>query len=375
MSGLEWKMANRFERMAVSNGWLYGILRKHALCHSAVLPQSADSLEILQAVSRRPQGGLNVELRSWPERPKYDISIIVPCHNVERFVEDCVQSIITQRTSRSFEVICVDDGSTDATGHILDHFASQANAVRVIHQNNFGVSVARNVGIAEACGSRLMYVDSDDMLLPGALEILSEALDTSDCDYVTAAYMYLSQDGKTVTPLPGVRRHGGPAGRLYEREVWRNLEFPAGYWFEDTVQSFCIEPRWQEKYIDVPVYLYRQNKHSITHSTATSKKGLDTLWIVEELLEWDRMLDIPFDQEMYERVLWQFGPLLWERTAALSRQEHLAMFAHASGILAACNTESRYSTMRQGHWGDVERGLKERNYGLWKLAILGCWWT
>jgi hypothetical protein len=216
-----------------------------------------------------------------------------------------------------------------------------------------------------------VFVDSDDLLMPRAIETLCDGYDEGGCDFVTASYENLSEDGRTVTPIDGVRHHGAPWGRLYSREVWRDLEFPEGFWFEDTVQGFCIDPRWRQKYLDVPVYLYRNNSGGITATLGGSKKGLDTLWIVDELLDWAGRLGIPFDQNMYDRVIWQFGVMLWGRTPALAEAERRAMFSHACDVLEECDPDGKFRTTRGGRWQDVERSLRERNYRLWRIAVLG----
>ena len=134
---------------------LYGAALSLAERRGTQLPSHEKAVEILQAASPMPEGGLRVEPRKWPEKPTVDVSVIVPCYNVERFVEECVRSITEQETSRSFEVICVDDGAADGTGAILDRIAAAEASVRVIHQSNRGFSGARNTGIAEACGGGL----------------------------------------------------------------------------------------------------------------------------------------------------------------------------------------------------------------------------
>lgn len=364
--------------------FLYSVVRRafrvegiYRLCaatagrFSGGVERQADASGVLEEASPRPAGGLDVPPRAWPAVPEVDVSVIVPCYNVERFAAGCLESITSQETSRSLEVIAVDDGSTDGTGAILDSAAASDRRVRVIHQANRGFSGARNRGIAECRGGELVFVDSDDLLMPGALEALCDAYEEGGCDYVTASYQDMSEDGSTVTPLSGRRHHGAPWGRLYSREVWRDLEFPEGFWFEDTVQGFCVEPRWRERYVDVPVYLYRDNSLGITRTAGRNKKGLDTLWIVDEMLEWDRQLGIPFDQGMYDRVLWQLGPILWGRTTALDERERRAAFLYACEIVRKCDPSRLFSSARHGRWIDLERGLRERDYSLWRIAVLG----
>lgn len=94
------------------------------------------------------------------------LSIIVPVYNVKNYLSDCLDSILNQ-TYRDFEMILVDDGSTDGSGELCDQYAAQDERISVIHQKNQGLSVTRNHGIARAKGEYLMFVDSDDYLCAG----------------------------------------------------------------------------------------------------------------------------------------------------------------------------------------------------------------
>ena len=89
------------------------------------------------------------------------ISVIVPVYNAEKYLADCVQSIISQ-TYRNLEIILVDDGSKDSSGSICDSFAEKDSRIKVIHQENAGVSAARNHGLDECHGEYVSFVDSDD---------------------------------------------------------------------------------------------------------------------------------------------------------------------------------------------------------------------
>jgi glycosyltransferase involved in cell wall biosynthesis len=91
-------------------------------------------------------------------------SIVVPVYNVENYLAQCVDSIVSQKFD-SYECILVDDGSTDSSGEMCDAFASAYASVRVIHKENGGLSSARNAGIKEANGDYLIFVDSDDFIM------------------------------------------------------------------------------------------------------------------------------------------------------------------------------------------------------------------
>ena len=98
-----------------------------------------------------------------------EISIIVPVYKTERFLSACIASILAQ-TFTDFELILVDDGSPDSCPALCDAAAAKDSRIRVIHQKNRGLSGARNAGLDAAEGEWIAFVDSDDMLLPQALE-------------------------------------------------------------------------------------------------------------------------------------------------------------------------------------------------------------
>ena len=98
------------------------------------------------------------------------VSVIVPVYNMELYLDRSIQSILDQ-SYRNFEVLLVDDGSTDNSGIICDNYAASDSRVRVIHKDNGGVSSARNVGIKEMRGDFFLFLDADDLLERHALHI------------------------------------------------------------------------------------------------------------------------------------------------------------------------------------------------------------
>lgn len=107
------------------------------------------------------------------------VSVIVPVYNVEKYLEKCVHSIINQ-TYENTEIILIDDGSTDSSGKICDKFSELEKKIKVIHKDNGGVSSARNVGIENAKGEYISFVDSDDWIEPGMIEALYNIIISND---------------------------------------------------------------------------------------------------------------------------------------------------------------------------------------------------
>lgn len=108
-------------------------------------------------------------------------SIIVPCYNIDKYIRKCIDSIICQSFT-NFELILVDDGSTDNTGVICDECRLKDNRINVIHQSNSGVSVARNVGIDNAKAEWIIFVDPDDWLELNAVEIIYKTILAQNAD-------------------------------------------------------------------------------------------------------------------------------------------------------------------------------------------------
>lgn len=131
-----------------------------------------------------------------------NLSLIIPVHNAEPFLERCLDSAITQ-TGPQLEIICINDASTDASRDILDTYASRDSRVRVVHRAvNGGESAARNQGLSLARGEYLAFLDHDDMLEPDALRVLYQAAQASGSDIVRGRVKTVDYDGRaSLTPL------------------------------------------------------------------------------------------------------------------------------------------------------------------------------
>lgn len=111
------------------------------------------------------------------------ISVVIPVYNVEQYLEECVDSVLKQ-TYRDYEIILVDDGATDGSGHICDQYAEKYSCVKVIHQKNGGLSAARNAGFEEASGEYIYFLDSDDYIEDVTLEHLVTIAENENADMV-----------------------------------------------------------------------------------------------------------------------------------------------------------------------------------------------
>lgn len=183
------------------------------------------------------------------------ISVIVPVYNVEKYLHRCVDSILAQ-TFTDFELILVDDGSSDNSGIICDEYAGIHNNVKIIHQKNQGVSVARNVGLDIAEGEFIAFIDSDDTVDKTYLEILYQNgefdfvtagfnMQYSDCSWHKYEFPDITTDYRNVSSYPskfmGKYYFGSPWAKLYKRKIIKenNIFFPLDiHSGEDTIFIF-----------------------------------------------------------------------------------------------------------------------------------------
>lgn len=189
------------------------------------------------------------------DQAKPIISVIVPVYKVEQYLETCIRSILRQ-TYQDFELILVDDGSPDHCGEICDEFAKMDSRIKVIHQVNGGVSLARNVGMENAEGEWLCFVDADDILLPRYLEYFSRYWDGQDelllqgrlklikgklCERFAFRFTNTQSSLKEAVSDCSCIGYCTPWGKLFRTEIIRNnkIVFPIGIAYgEDSVFFF-----------------------------------------------------------------------------------------------------------------------------------------
>ena len=235
-----------------------------------------------------------------------EISVIVPVYKVEDYLPDCIDSILKQSLS-DFELILVDDGSQDRCGEICEEYARRDGRIKVFHQENMGLSGARNTGMDHAGGKYISFVDSDDVISPEYLLVLHNAL-LQNCAQIASTISCDVQDGDIEAYRAGHPRREpqyrvfsasdalvrlyrgdavvtiGSAGKMFTRQAIGELRFPVGRLHED--QAFTPLSIWQAKTIVVclaDLYYYRVRSDSITHQTFTAKR-YDDLWAIDSCI-------------------------------------------------------------------------------------------
>lgn len=131
---------------------------------------------------------------------KPQISVIIPVYNVEKYIAQTLDSLLWQ-TFKNFESICVDDGSTDKSVEILEAYRQKDKRIKIIHQPNSGVVVARNNGVAQATSELIYPLDGDDILHPDCLKKLYEVITTTTYRVVASEAYYFSKGGGRVSKV------------------------------------------------------------------------------------------------------------------------------------------------------------------------------
>ena len=232
------------------------------------------------------------------------VSVIVPVYNVERFLCECLDSVLAQ-TLADFELICVNDGSTDSSPAILAAYEEADLRVHVITQDNGGLSAARNAGLEAARGEYVAFLDSDDFALPELLEKTVAAAERTGAEIVIYDYyllhdntgelgfyrdqdIYASLDGKvfSLNEAPQMAQFIGVWDRLFRRDFIErhHFRFPVGRLYEDV--TFCAESEAAAERMtllaDHLMYYRRSVAGSITsNETAGLKNKQDFLYVQE----------------------------------------------------------------------------------------------
>lgn len=217
------------------------------------------------------------------------ISVIVPVYKVEPYIHRCIKSILGQ-SDPDFELILVDDGSPDSCGTICDTYAEKDSRIHVIHQQNGGLSAARNAGIdwavANSSSQWLAFIDSDDWVHRDYLRILRDAADGDGAQISMCGLMAtdrFTEDvpvcccPESVDPETAFEKHYGmcmtACCKLYRKSLFETLRFPVGKLHEDAYTTHL--PLFaSEKVVvcDVPLYYYYTNPGSITRVRWTPKR-------------------------------------------------------------------------------------------------------
>lgn len=246
------------------------------------------------------------------------ISVIVPVYNVEKYLSQCINSLINQ-TFKNLEIILVDDGSLDNSGKICDEFSEMDSRIIVIHKENNGLSSARNAGLKIAKGNFIGFVDSDDWLDENMYEILFKLIKDNDSD-ISCCKFFKAADSEEKVPvidneiiqsftnIDGLNNFYTDLytqtvvawNKLYKRNLFDNVTYPTGKIHEDEGTTYKLFYKANKiTYTNKPLYYYRTTPNSIT-TRKFNKKRLDIIDVYDEKIKFIRSIN---NSAIYSKTL------------------------------------------------------------------------
>lgn len=314
-----------------------------------------------------------------------DLSIIVPIYNYADLIKENIESILNQKTKYSYELILIDDGSTDGARDIVLSYSDVPN-VKVICQENQGIAGARNTGLSIASGKYYMFVDCDDIVTDDIVETLLDKAYSDDCDMVMCAHNLVKEkEGIITSILPNIysgknlsnysknaeilNYAGLPWCKVYKRELWENVRFYKGYWYEDVIIHSLIFTKCKKfAYVPKCCYQYRWYEKNFSHIQGKSKnpKSIDIYWLMNNVCEKLYAEGIENKECFYTMLLTHLSLYYYSKVEFLDKELVEALF------IAACDLYEKYKIEDKIHLPYmlkmVEKSLKNKDIELWKLA-------
>lgn len=314
-----------------------------------------------------------------------DLSIVVPVYNYVELIEANINAILNQKTKYNYEVIIVDDGSTDGAGEVIKQYENNSK-VKLIYQKNAGIGAARNTGINNAVGKYIMFVDCDDIVHSDIVEILLNKAYSDDYDMVMCAHnLSKERNGQIFDIIPNVypkynlmgykngdkimNLAGLPWCKVYKRELWNNVRFFPGYWYEDTIIQFLIFTQCKNyTYIPKIEYEYKWYEKNFSHVQGNSAniKTIDSYWILVEILEQYKKSGLPINEQLYTLVLRHISTYYFGSINGLSEDIIEALFVLAKELYI--EYKPSYKVKLPYMLRQVEEAFDNNDIELWKLA-------
>ena len=264
------------------------------------------------------------------------ISIIIPVYNLEKYIETCVRSLLCQ-TYSNIEIILVNDGSTDNSGVICDELSKKDNRVVVLHQSNSGVSDARNNALDMMNGEFVTFVDGDDYVSSEFIEVLYNALESTNADIATCGHYRVSFEGKLnkvynisencddIIVLDGKDSlknmfygkicSASSGSKLYNKRFFKTLRFPDYIMGEDTfVVYHAFSNASVIAHTNKPLYYYVQHEMSVTNNKSNYFKFYDYVKLYDHIISCDKHLNdkdyfLSLSNRLIENNFWVYMKL------------------------------------------------------------------
>lgn len=342
-----------------------------------------DSLKIINEIC--PEKKITFKVSNKLVDNNIDLSIICPIYNYENVIQDCIESMINQKTKYNYEIILVDDGSNKSTKKILKQYENKTNSnIIIIYQKNGGISSARNTGINNAKGKYLMFVDCDDIISDNCVEVLVNEAYKTNSDIVIGAHILVKEkEGKVISEKRYIYSQyninnyekneiimnysGLPWGKVYKRELFNDIRFPEEYWYEDTIIQFLVY-RKAKSFTYIPKIVYKYKWYEGNYSKIQSKSStrvIEHFWIYKKMIEENDRVGLPRDKTLYVVLLKHLGSYLYNATQNIDIKYQKALFIMSKQLLQEIRPEDKYTLNFK--LKELEMAFNSQNYNLWCL--------
>ena len=343
------------------------------------------AINIIRSVSPDPEGKPDYSCE--PLMPGLDLSVIIPIYNHSDVISGCIESVLDQQTRYAFELLLIDDGSTDGAQDLIETYRERPN-VRIFHQPNGGIAAARNAGLCHARGRYFMFVDCDDTVRPDIIETLISTACQKDSDIVMGAHNLVKKTNGAVTNvIPNIESErnllgykngdeimnyaGLPWAKVYKRELFKDIRFFPGYWYEDTIIHGLVFLRCGSfAYVPHVVYDYVWNEENFSHIQHNIKQGkpktADRYWLIAAIANRCEELGLPLDERFYTMLLKHVSAYYYSTISAMPEEFIEAMFIAARALLLKYKPSEKVKLpymLRQ-----TEKAMISGDIALWKLC-------
>lgn len=308
-----------------------------------------------------------------------DLSIVVPVYNAEKFIKQCLDSLRDQQTDYLYQVICVDDGSTDSSGEMLEEYRADDRFL-IVHQENKGHSGARNTALGYVLGQYLMFVDADDYLESGYIESMLNKAYRENADIVVAPFKKCNAESvvlttvkckdKKVDSFQEIENVGGaPWGKIYKSKLWDDIEYPLGLMFEDTIIFNVLFRRAQCIFTNKDCYyMYRVYGDNTLDRLQGKPQLLDAVWSIKYSYNLANRLGLPKTNTYYEFLLCQCSWHVYYRVKGFSVEIQKACFILMCELIKEYTSDFEGKNLSNWVLKELEMAFFEKDFKKWKLC-------
>ena len=254
---------------------------------------------------------------------RYNLSLLVPVYNSENYVKQCLDSLVGQKTQYNYQIVIVNDGSTDGTSELLNGYKDYTNVI-IFTQKNMGISAARNQALQLAEGEYVGFIDNDDYVKDDYVDKLLRSAYAICADVVKCGYSNFDEQGNIINNQiseafrsqigfqSNLMKYDGLIwGGVYRRELFEDISFPEGYWYEDMITRTLLYPICKNaEYISEALYCKRNHANNASKVVwGNSIKCMDQILLAKEIQKKQEVLDYSISAEDIQALVHEYGAM------------------------------------------------------------------